>query len=232
MKILAIETSTETASVALLEGERIGERSVAGRPGHSETLLPEILGLLADAGVALADLDAIAYGAGPGAFTGLRLACGVVQGLAMGANKPAIPVGTLEALASQCADESGAIFIAVDARMSEVYFAAYERRDGALIERLAPACAAPADVRLPAEGEWFGFGSAFKAYGDTLVPALGERLKGFDASPLPQASSVARLAAQRFVRGETIDAALAAPLYVRDKVAMTTAERLARGGKA
>jgi len=232
MKILAIETSTETASVALLEGERICERSVAGRPGHSETLLPEILGLLADAGVALADLDAIAYGAGPGAFTGLRLACGVVQGLAMGANKPAIPVGTLEALASQCADESGAIFIAVDARMSEVYFAAYERRDGALIERLAPACAAPADVRLPAEGEWFGFGSAFKAYGDTLVPALGERLKGFDASPLPQASSVARLAAQRFVRGETIDAALAAPLYVRDKVAMTTAERLARGGKA
>ena len=232
MNILAIETSTETASVALLEGERIGERSVAGRPGHSETLLPEILGLLADAGVALADLDAIAYGAGPGAFTGLRLACGVVQGLAMGANKPAIPVGTLEALASQCADESGAIFIAVDARMSEVYFAAYERRDGALIERLAPACAAPADVRLPAEGEWFGFGSAFKAYGDTLVPALGERLKGFDASPLPQASSVARLAAQRFVRGETIDAALAAPLYVRDKVAMTTAERLARGGKA
>ena len=232
MKILAIETSTETASVALLEGERIGERSVAGRPGHSETLLPEILGLLADAGVALADLDAIAYGAGPGAFTRLRLACGVVQGLAMGANKPAIPVGTLEALASQCADESGAIFIAVDARMSEVYFAAYERRDGALIERLAPACAAPADVRLPVEGEWFGFGSAFKAYGDTLVPALGERLKGFDASPLPQASSVARLAAQRFVRGETIDAALAAPLYVRDKVAMTTAERLARGGKA
>lgn len=232
MKILAIETSTETASVALLEGERIGERSVAGRPGHSETLLPEILGLLADAGVALADLDAIAYGAGPGAFTGLRLACGVVQGLAMGANKPAIPVGTLEALASQCADESGAIFIAVDARMSEVYFAAYERRDGALIERLAPACAAPADVRLPVEGEWFGFGSAFKAYGDTLVPALGERLKGFDASPLPQASSVARLAAQRFVRGETIDAARAAPLYVRDKVAMTTAERLARGGKA
>ena len=137
MKILAIETSTETASVALLEGERIGERSVAGRPGHSETLLPEILGLLADAGVALADLDAIAYGAGPGAFTGLRLACGVVQGLAMGANKPAIPVGTLEALASQCADESGAIFIAVDARMSEVYFAAYERRDGALIISVA-----------------------------------------------------------------------------------------------
>ena len=232
MKILAIETSTETASVALLDGERISERSVAGRPGHSETLLPEILGLLADAGARLADLDAIAFGAGPGAFTGLRLACGVVQGLAMGAGKPVIPVGTLEALASQCADESGAIFVAVDARMSEVYFAAYERRDGQLVERMAPACAAPGEVRLPAEGAWFGFGSAFKAYGEILVPAVGERLTGFDVSPVPLASSVARLAAVRLARGETIDAALAAPLYVRDKVAMTTAERLARGGKA
>jgi tRNA threonylcarbamoyladenosine biosynthesis protein TsaB len=232
MKILAIETSTETASVALLDGERLSERSVTGRPGHSETILPEILGLLADAGARLADLDAIAFGAGPGAFTGLRLACGVVQGLAMGAGKPVIPVGTLEALASQCADQSGAIFVAVDARMSEVYFAAYERRDGQLVERMAPACAAPGDVRLPAEGEWFGFGSAFKAYGDTLVPAVGERLTGFDASPVPLASSVARLATVRLARGETIDAALAAPLYVRDKVAMTTAERLARGGKA
>ena len=90
----------------------------------------------------------------------------------------------------------------------------------------------PAEARLPAEGAWFGFGSAFKAYGEVMVPVLGARLAGFDASPLPLASAVARLAAERFRRGETIDAALAAPLYVRDKVAMTTAERLARGAKA
>ncbi len=100
MKILALETSTESASVALLDDDRLTERSVAGRPGHSETILPEILQLLNDAGVALADVDAIAFGAGPGAFTGLRLACGVAQGLAMGAGKPVGPVGTLETLAS------------------------------------------------------------------------------------------------------------------------------------
>lgn len=232
MRILALETSTETASVALLCGERLLERSVAGRPGHSETLLPEINQLMAEAGVALDALDAIAFGAGPGAFTGLRLACGVVQGLGLGLGKPAIPVGTLEALALQAPAGRDAIFVAVDARMSEVYFAAYVRRDGVLVEVLAPACAVPGEVCLPASGRWFGFGSAFKAYGEALLPALGDRLDGFDPSPVPQAASVARLAADRLARGETIDAALAAPLYVRDKVALTTAERLARGGKA
>ena len=230
MKILALETSTETASVALLDGDCLRERGVAGRPGHSETILPEICRLLDEAGVPLEALDAIAFGAGPGAFTGLRLACGVAQGLAMGLGKPVIPVGTLAALASQCGHD--AIFVAADARMSEVYFAAYRRVGGVLEECLAPACAAPADVALPAEGEWFGFGSAFKAYRDVLVPGLGPRLAGHDGTPVPLASSVARLAAARFARGEVVDAALAAPLYVRDKVALTTAERLASGGKA
>ena len=92
--------------------------------------------------------------------------------------------------------------------------------------------AAPADFALPAEGEWIGFGSAFRAYGDALLPALGPRLAGHDGAPVPLASSVARLAAERLARGEVVDAALAAPLYVRDKVALTTAERLASGGKA
>lgn len=230
MKILALETSTEHGSVALLDGDRLIERPVAGRPGHSETILPEVRALLKEAAVGLAELDAIAFGAGPGAFTGLRLACGVAQGLALGAGKPVVPVCTLEALANQC--EQMSIFVAADARMSEVYFAAYRRIDGVLVEQAAPACAVPAAVLLPPEGEWFGFGSAFGAYGDSLIPALGARLAGFDASPLPRASSVALLAAARFAQGQAIDAALAAPLYVRDKVAMTTAERLASGGRA
>lgn len=230
MKILALETSTEHGSVALLDGSRLVERPVAGRPGHSETILPEVRALLAEAAVGLAELDAIAFGAGPGAFTGLRLACGVAQGLALGAGKPVVPVCTLEALAAQC--DQASIFVAADARMSEVYFAAYRRIDGVLIEQAGPACAAPSAVSLPPDGDWFGFGSAFGAYGDALVPALGGRLVGFDASPIPLASSVARLAAIRFAQGQAIDPALAAPLYVRDKVAMTTAERLASGGRA
>lgn len=230
MKILALETSTEYGSVALLDGERLIERPVAGRPGHSETILPEVRELLKEAAVGLADLDAIAFGAGPGAFTGLRLACGVAQGLALGAGKPVVPVCTLEALADQC--DQTAIFVAADARMSEVYFAAYRRIDGVLVEQTAPACAVPATVALPAEGDWFGFGSAFGAYEAALLPALGECLTGFDPSPIPRAASVACLAAVRFAKGEAIDPALAAPLYVRDKVAMTTAERLASGGRA
>lgn len=230
MKILALETSTEHGSVALLDGDRLVERPVLGRPGHSETILPEVRALLKEAAVELAELDAIAFGAGPGAFTGLRLACGVAQGLALGAGKPVVPVCTLEALAGQCDQTS--IFVAADARMSEVYFAAYRRINGVLVEQAAPACAVPAAVVLPVDGEWFGFGSAFGAYGDALIPALGGRLAGFDASPVPRASSVARLAATRFAQGGAIDPALAAPLYVRDKVAMTTAERLASGGRA
>ena len=230
MKILALETSTDSGSVALLDGDVLTERPVVGRPGHSETLLPEVVALLESCGVALAQLDAIAFGAGPGAFTGLRLACGVAQGLALGLGKPVIPVGNLEALASQCRE--GAVFVAADARMSEVYFAAYRRTPAGLEEVLAPACATPSEVRLPPEGTWFGFGTAFRAYQGTLVPGLGARLDGFDEAPVPLASSIARLAAKRFLRGEVVDPALAAPLYVRDKVALTTAERLARGGKA
>lgn len=230
MKILALETSTDSGSVALLDGAVVAERPVVGRPGHSETLLPELVALLASCGVTLAQLDAIAFGAGPGAFTGLRLACGVAQGLALGLGKPVIPVGNLEALASQCAED--AVFVAADARMSEVYFAAYRRTPEGLVEVLAPACAAPTAVKLPPEGHWFGFGTAFRAYRETLVPSLGARLNGYDGESVPLASSVAHLAARAFLRGEFVDPALAAPLYVRDKVAMTTAERLARGGKA
>lgn len=230
MKILALETSTDSGSVALLDGTTVTERQVPGRPGHSEILLPAVVALLNDCGVPLAHLDAIAFGAGPGAFTGLRLACGVAQGLAMGLGKPVVPVGTLEALASQCLED--AIFVAADARMSEVYFAAYRRVPDGLREVLAPTCAAPGGAHLPSDGTWFGFGTAFRAYGEVLVPALGARLTGFDGAPVPLASSVARLAASRFQRGDTLDPALAAPFYVRDKVAMTTSERLAAGGKA
>ncbi|NML24679.1 tRNA (adenosine(37)-N6)-threonylcarbamoyltransferase complex dimerization subunit type 1 TsaB [Zoogloea dura] len=230
MKILALETSTQAGSVALLDDDILTERPVIGRPGHSETLLPETVALLRDCGVSLAEVDAIAFGAGPGAFTGLRLACGVAQGLALGAGKPVLPISNLEALASQCPGD--AVFVAIDARMSEVYFAAYRRRDGDLVEVLAPGCAPPDVVHLPAEGDWAGFGSAFQAYREVLVDGLGARLVCFDGAPQAQAGAIARVAAGRFLRGEGIDPVLAAPLYVRNKVALTTEERLARGGRA
>jgi tRNA threonylcarbamoyladenosine biosynthesis protein TsaB len=233
MKILSLETSTESASIALLDGDVLIERDVAGTT-HSATLLPAISALLADGGISLRGLDLIAFGAGPGAFTGLRLACGVAQGLAMGARLPVLAVGSLEALASQCAREN--VFVAVDARLSEVYFAAYRRKigpDGETLEEvIAPACGLPASLRLPEDGQWFGCGSAFEVYGDVLLPTLGPRLSAVDPLARPRAASVARLAAARSLGGDGGDPVLAAPLYIRDKVAMTTAERIARGGKA
>ncbi|NTV09294.1 MAG: tRNA (adenosine(37)-N6)-threonylcarbamoyltransferase complex dimerization subunit type 1 TsaB [Zoogloea sp.] len=230
MRILAFETSAETASVALLHEGVVEERTIAGRGMHSETLLPLAAELLAGAGLSIATLDALAFGTGPGAFTGLRLACGVAQGLAIGADKPVVPVGTLEALASQCAASS--VYAATDARMGEIYYAAYQRDGDRLLEVLAPACAPPALAELPTAGRWQGMGSAFLVAADVLSERFGGRLDGYDAQAVPLAASVARLAAVRFARGEVIDPMLAAPLYVRDKVAFTTAERLARGGRA
>lgn len=230
MKILALETSTDKASLALLRDDQLIERPVPGRTGPSEHILPAIRGMLDEVGLGLSDLDALAFSAGPGAFTGLRLGCGVAQGLALGADKPLISVPTLEALASQCAEDR--VFVAVDARMSELYFAAFTRVDGELREYLEPACAVPSGVCLPPDEDWFGCGSAFEVYGETLVSTLGFRLRGFDPLLQPSAASVARRAAVRWQQGRFGGAAEASLYYVRDKVALTTAERLARGGRA
>lgn len=230
MKILAIETSTDQASIALLLDGRLIEHPVPPRQGPAETLLPAIRGLLAEAGVGLDALDAFAFSAGPGAFTSLRLGCGVAQGLALGCGKPVIPVGSLDVLAR--AAERAQVFVVADARMGEVYCAPYQMQDGQLQPLAEPVCCAPAEARLPDGEGWFGFGSGFRAYPDALLPALGVGLAGFDPSPMPRAGTLAQLAAEAAARGEAGDPADARLRYVRDKVAMTTAERLARGGKA
>lgn len=229
MRVLALETSTDLGSCALwLDGQLIESCCPPGRP-HSETLLPLVRDLLAAAGTDFAGLDAIAFGAGPGAFTGLRVACGIAQGLAVAADLPVLPVGTLEALAAGCDGER--VLALLDARMNEVYYAALIRDGEALRLAGEQRVAAPAAVEFP-EGEgWMACGNALAAY-----PALAERVAGagFAARPgvMPTAAAVARLAVPRLQRGEGIDPALAAPLYVRDKVARTVAERLAEGGRA
>lgn len=229
MLILALETSTDRGSCALWRDGDVTERVCpSGRP-HSETLLPLVRELLAEAGFALRQLDAIAFGAGPGAFTGLRVACGVAQGLAVGADLPVVPVVTLEALAAACPGER--VVALLDARMGEVYAASYERRDGVLHRAGDIVVAAPSSLPLPAAGNWQACGNALAAY-----PALAERIAGtgFTMHPqlMPEAGRVAELAACALAAGGGIDPALAAPLYVRDKVARTVAERLAEGGRA
>ena len=227
MKVLALETSTDFGSCALLLGDSVSERICPpGRP-HSETLLPLVRELMAESGITFAQLDAIAFGVGPGAFTGLRVACGVAQGLAVAAGLPVVPVCGLEAMAAAAGEFR--VLSLLDARMGEVYAAAYERCEAGheLLGEIR--LGAPEALELPAGAGWVACGNAPAAY-----PVLAERLAaaGIVVWPgiLPQAALVARLAARS--SGASIDPALAAPLYVRDKVAKTIRERLGEGGKA
>jgi len=227
MKLLAFESSCERASVALSLNGEIDARWLEGHANHSEHMLALVRSLLADAGLGVGALDAVAFGAGPGAFTGLRLACGLAQGLALGAGLGVIPVCSLAALAVQSPLPQA--LVATDARMGEIYYGRYRVEHGAVTELSAPACCAPAALPCP-EGEWFGLGSAFAAYGEALA-SVREMLAGCDTQAVPTAEAVARLAAA-CGRAGIVPAERAAPLYVRDKVALTVAERLARGNKA
>ncbi|MBL8485552.1 MAG: tRNA (adenosine(37)-N6)-threonylcarbamoyltransferase complex dimerization subunit type 1 TsaB [Rhodocyclaceae bacterium] len=232
MNLLALETSTRRLSVALATGSDLVEMAEDLPNGGSERVLPWVMDLLAGAGLAPADLDGIAFGAGPGGFTGLRLACGIAQGLGWGLEIPVLPVGTLDAL-SLAAFEAGAgerIFACLDARMNEVYAAAFELRGGLPVALVPPGVSAAAAVALPPGGAWAGCGDGFAAWGDALAVRLAGHVAKVRADLSPTAAAVARLALPRLAAGEGVSAGSAAPLYVRDKVALTTAERLARGG--
>ena len=226
MKFLVIDTSTEWCSAALWLDGRIQARRVLAGQSHSSLLLPMVDELLRETGIALRQLDGIGYGAGPGSFTGLRIACAVTQGLAFGADLPVVGVSTLESIAEQA--DANQVLTVLDARMAEVYWAAYQR-DGAGWRALSePQLALPESVTVPPDGEWFGAGNGFAALGDLLRPRLAPQLARIDDTLMPDAAAMAPLAAQAFARGEGIDAALAAPIYLRDKVALTIDERRAR----
>lgn len=219
MKILALDTSTELCSAALLVGTETRERAVLAGNRHSELLLPMVRELLAEAGMGLADLDGLAFGQGPGSFTGLRIGCGVVQGLAFGADRPVVAVGSLEALAFGV--DAEAVLACIDARMHEVYVAAYRRVSGGVSEVLAPQVLAPGAVALPAGGPWVGCGPGFAAYPQLLAGQVQSVL----ADHFPRAAAVARLAAPRLAAGAGVAAEAAEPVYVRDKVALKISER-------
>jgi tRNA threonylcarbamoyladenosine biosynthesis protein TsaB len=229
--ILAIETSCEEASVAVwIKGECLEQRLPRGGNTHSAALLPAIRALLAEAGQSVQGLDVIAFGCGPGAFTGVRLACGVAQGLALGAGLPVAAISSLQALAWPFAAQHRQLYCAADARMSEVYCGLFELRDGIPQAQGEICCAPPDALPLPEAGRWQGIGSAFSAYAALLESRLGGHLSVLDAQAVPCARSVAELAAR--APQDWLDAALAAPDYVRNRIALTTAERLAAGGRA
>src|SRR3954468_25100900 len=212
MVFVAFETSSEWCSVALFADGDIAAVETRAGHRHSELALPMMDQLLSERRLAARDLDAIAFGAGPGAFTGLRIACGLAQGLAVARGLPVIGISSLEAIAQ----ESGAtrVVACIDARMREVYYAALEMQAGRWQEVIAAQCASPQALALPPGDDWIGCGSGFGVYGN-----LG--LKRVSAEVHPTAMAVAQLAVPRLQAGEGVDAAQATPAYVSEEVAFT-----------
>lgn len=223
MKILAVETSTEYCSVALWQDGALSERCELVGQKHSELLMAMLDDLLKAAGITLARLDGIAFGKGPGSFTGVRIACGAAQGLALGASLSVAGVCTLQALAQACLHDK--VIAALDARMGEIYLAAYERKNGEWYTVVEPClCKIENSPLLTGEG-WFGAGSGFAVNDAALSVRYARQLAAVDAQAVPQAAAIAQLAAVEFEKGGAVDAALALPLYLRDKVALKTSER-------
>jgi tRNA threonylcarbamoyladenosine biosynthesis protein TsaB len=219
MNILALDAATELCSVALLLGERMIERAVTTQRGHAELILPMVESVLAEGAIELRALDAIAYGRGPGAFTGVRIGVGVAQGLAYGASVPTIGVSNLAAVALQVSRPGQDILVCMDARMGEVYWARFHHEDDGRLTPLSEELVSrPEDVNAASATVFAGAG--FKAY-----PVLASTLAL--AAPLhvlPRAREIARLALPELLAGRAVRAAEAAPIYVRDQVAVAKAK--------
>jgi tRNA threonylcarbamoyladenosine biosynthesis protein TsaB len=221
MKLLAFDTSTEAMSIAVTDGARVLEHTGAGGAQASSTLIPSIMHLMREAQLDLRALDAIAFGRGPGSFTGLRTACSVAQGLAYGAGVKVLPIDTLLALAENARQVSGRqrIAAALDARMDEMYLAGYDFAAAGPAPDVEPHLCSPDDFRL--EAGWALAGNVMTPY--------AARLQGVAAvdfiEALPSAAAMLRLAPAMLAAGHAVDAAFALPRYIRDKVAKTTAER-------
>lgn len=220
MKLLALDTSTEACSAAVLIDDEVIERYEVAPRRHATLILPMIEAVLAEAGIAVAELDALAFGRGPGGFTGVRVGAAVAQGIAFAADLPVVPVSTLAALARQIMSEQVVhrVAAAIDARMGEIYWGAYRSAadgDVALVstERVCPPAAVP-----PVDGdEWFGAGTGWNAYAEILSRRLGITTWWEDC--YPRAGDVAALGALACRRGQVVEAEQALPVYLRDRVA-------------
>lgn len=223
MKLLALDTSTEYLSLCLWQDGAMLSRDLLAGQKHSQLVLPMTGEMLAEAGLTLAQLDGIAFGAGPGSFTGLRIGCGVAQGLAFGANLPVVGVSTLLALARQA--DADKVIACLDARMGEVYHAAYVRSGDGWQTVHEAGLYKPEGVPSVQGDGWVGIGSGWSAYGETLDACYARQLSQRLPQAFPHARDIAALAAQEFAAGRAVPAAEAAPIYIRNKVALTMAER-------
>jgi tRNA threonylcarbamoyladenosine biosynthesis protein TsaB len=226
--LLAVDTSTSLASVALHRNGQILMRESIGVQTHSQVILPLMQELLAEAGIKLAQCDALAFGAGPGTFTGVRTACGIAQGLAFGASLPVVPVITLEAMAQACHDVTHAndVLVVMDAAMGEVYWAQY-RYENAWQSVIEPRLSSPSMV-LP-QGNVIACGNGLTVYAQAFEGK--PFMQGALPDVMPHAKQIAQLGLLAFSQGKAVAARDAQPFYLRNKVAFTTAERAERAAK-
>lgn len=219
MKILALDTATEACSAALLRDGSVYERHSIAPRRHAQLILPMVDGVLAEAGLGLNDLDAIAFGRGPGAFTGVRIAAGVTQGLALGAGLPVIPISSLAALAQPALNNAGVILPAIDARMGEIYWATYKTaQDGLASPASAERVTSPDAVQVPPIVQIFGVGSGWETYRERLEQVLHGQISGIHPDRFPMAKDMLPLAVREYNAGRCVNAEQALPVYLRDNV--------------
>jgi tRNA threonylcarbamoyladenosine biosynthesis protein TsaB len=227
MNLLAIDTSTDCCSVAASRGEAFFFHSEPALRRQAEKVLVMVEDLLAEARLELGQIEGIAYGEGPGSFTGLRIAAGVTQGLAFARGIGVVGVGSLLALAEDAAEQGQEekVIACIDAHMGEVYHAAYRRAGSRWEEVSAPGVYKPEVVPVPSGRGWMGCGDGFAAHRERLATRLRDCVSVIRAEAVPTARAVLKLAMPRFAAGEARDAEAAVPVYLRDKVAMKTSER-------
>jgi tRNA threonylcarbamoyladenosine biosynthesis protein TsaB len=227
MKLLAVETATEACSAALLVNGEITEQFTLTENGHSKLILPMIDSLLADAGLQPSDLDGLAFGCGPGSFTGVRIATGIIQGIAFALALPVMPVSNLAAVAQDFFDhnDEGLAFVAMDARMNEIYWAVYQRNTEGYAELLGKETVIAASTIEFPDRDGVGIGTGWNAYSQELLTRLSHRIIRYESDNLPRARAVARLATEGFKLGLAVPVEHAMPIYLRDKVAKKECER-------
>ncbi|MGB7814907.1 MAG: tRNA (adenosine(37)-N6)-threonylcarbamoyltransferase complex dimerization subunit type 1 TsaB [Methylotenera sp.] len=223
MNLLSLDTSTEFLSLALQVGDKSFSHYQNVGQTASQLILPQIQALLDSANIILNDLNGIAFGAGPGSFTGVRIACGVAQGLGFGANLPVAGINTLMALAEASGKDK--VIACLDARMGEIYHAAFEKINGEWVERSTTKVCKPEAAPVLESGEWVGAGSGWAVYGEVLSKIYAKNLSQILPNITPTAEAILQLALPTFAAGSAHPASEAAPIYIRNRIALTSQER-------
>jgi len=227
VKLLAIETATPACSAALWVDGEISERFQMAPREHTRLILPMVDDLLHEADLLVTQLDAIAFGCGPGSFTGVRIATGVVQGIALGADVPVLPVSTLASMAqfSFNRNQHDLVFTALDARMGEIFWAVYQKNSQGLAQLVGEEAVTPAEAIVFPEGKGWGIGSGWGVYDAQLSARLGAQVETVDVDVWPHAQTVVQLAAEDYRQGRAVAPECALPVYLRNKVAKKESER-------